>query len=111
MSPNAPVEPQPDFIPAPAMPGEPGAITVVDIDGTAVAIANIGGQMHAFEDECSHRSCPLSEGSLVESIVTCPCHKSRFDIRTGAVLNGPATLPIRVRKLVHDGEQWLVERS
>lgn len=103
--------PQPDFIPAPALPVEPGVITVVDIDGTAVAIVNVGGQMHAFDDECSHRSCPLSEGGLEESIVTCPCHKSRFDIRTGAVLNGPATLPIRVRKLVHDGEQWLVERS
>ena len=85
-------------------------IEVVDIDGTPVAIADVEGEIHAFDDECTHRTCPLSEGDLDGVLVTCPCHKSRFDIRTGAVLNGPATQPIRVRRVVREGDRILVER-
>lgn len=95
-------------VPRPADPSQ--RIQVIDIDGTTVAIAEVEGSMHAFDDGCSHRECPLSEGGLDGAIITCPCHKSRFDVRTGAVLNGPATAPIRVRRVIRDGERILVER-
>lgn len=98
------------YIEIPRPPDPSQRIEVVDIDGTAVVIADVGGEIHAFDDECSHRACPLSEGELDGAIVTCPCHKSRFDVRTGAVLNGPATQPIHVRRVVLDGERILVER-
>lgn len=91
-------------------PAAAGEITVVDIDGTAVALANVDGTLYAFDDTCSHRACPLSDGTLEGSRITCPCHRSRFDVRTGGVLNGPATLPIRVRQVVRDGDRVLVER-
>ncbi len=86
-----------------------GDVIVFDVEGTAVALANVDGNLYAFDDTCTHRECPLSEGEFDGPIVTCPCHRSRFDLRTGDVLNGPATLPIRVRRLVHEAERLLVE--
>ena len=91
-------------------PRAAGEVTVVDIEGTAVSLANVAGTLYAFDDTCSHRACPLSEGNLDEWTITCPCHRSRFDIRTGHILGGPATLPIRVRQVVTDGNRVLVER-
>lgn len=86
-----------------------GEMTVVDVAGVPVAIANIEGVLRAFDDTCSHRECPLSEGELDGETVVCPCHRSRFDLRTGQVLNPPATQPIRIRTIQMDGDQLVIE--
>jgi 3-phenylpropionate/trans-cinnamate dioxygenase ferredoxin component len=36
----------------------------------------------------------LSGGLLTGTTIMCQCHGSRFDITTGAVINGPATEPL-----------------
>ena len=96
--------------PAAGSPPGPGAPIVVAVDGTDVAVAAVAGGLVAFDDTCTHRMCPLSEGVLDETSVTCPCHKSRFELATGRPLNGPATEPIRVRRVSFDGTQLLIER-
>jgi nitrite reductase/ring-hydroxylating ferredoxin subunit len=53
----------------------------------------VDGRLYAFDDlcTCSLPSCPLSGGLLTARMVMCQCHGSRFDITTGAVLDGPAS--------------------
>ncbi len=48
----------------------------------------------AFNDRCTHRGGPLSDGALVGDTVQCPWHGSQFDVMTGRVNAGPATEPI-----------------
>ncbi|MDQ5809986.1 MAG: Rieske (2Fe-2S) protein [Actinomycetota bacterium] len=38
--------------------------------------------------------CSLAEGDLEETTVICPCHGAEFDVRSGAVLQGPARKPL-----------------
>jgi nitrite reductase/ring-hydroxylating ferredoxin subunit len=66
--------------PLAAVAGETPVMLVRDADG-----------LHAIHDRCSHRGCSLSDGELDGHVIRCPCHGSQFDIRTGAVLHGPAT--------------------
>ena len=73
--------------------GEINAYTVGD---KQVAVANLGGELRAFDDTCTHQGCSLAEGDLEDTIVECPCHGSQFDIVTGEVVEGPATEPIDV---------------
>jgi nitrite reductase/ring-hydroxylating ferredoxin subunit len=61
-----------------------------------LAIANVDGTLHAFDDTCTHQGCSLAEGELEETIVECPCHGSRFDITTGEAVRGPATDPVDI---------------
>jgi 3-phenylpropionate/trans-cinnamate dioxygenase ferredoxin component len=61
-----------------------------------VAVARVNGELHGFDDLCTHEACPLSSGLLTGTTIMCQCHGSRFDVTTGAVINGPATEPLGV---------------
>jgi 3-phenylpropionate/trans-cinnamate dioxygenase ferredoxin subunit len=58
-----------------------------------ISVARVDGRLYAFADlcTCADPPCPLSGGLLTGTTVMCQCHGSRYDITTGAVLNGPAT--------------------
>jgi len=61
-----------------------------------VSIARVGDRLYAFDDlcTCGDAPCPLSGGLLTGTTLMCQCHGSRFDITTGAVIDGPATEPL-----------------
>ncbi|HEY2974768.1 MAG TPA: Rieske 2Fe-2S domain-containing protein [Pyrinomonadaceae bacterium] len=86
-----------------------GEMRVFDVAGTKVNIASVGGQLHAFDDTCTHKACSLAKGKLDGTTVTCPCHGSRFDVTTGKVLRGPAQQAVRSRLVQMEGESLLVE--
>jgi len=69
---------------------EAGEMRAFDVRGVKVAIANVAGAFHAFDDTCTHAGCSLAGGDLEETTVICPCHGSEFDVRSGEVLHGPA---------------------
>jgi len=86
-----------------------GEIRAYDVAGIKVDVANVEGQLYAFDDTCTHRGCSLASGKLDGTIVTCPCHRSQFDVTSGAVLRGPATRPVRSRPVQIAGEDLLVD--
>ena len=63
-----------------------------------ISIARAGDRLYAFDDlcTCADNSCPLSGGLLTGATIMCQCHGSRFDVRTGTVINGPATDALNV---------------
>ena len=80
---------------------------------TEVALARLpDGSWSAFDNSCPHEECPLAEGDLEDDRIICYCHGSTFDLRTGAVLEGPAEEPLTMFEVrVVDGDlQVLVER-
>lgn len=74
----------------------PGAGEVVRgvADGAVLAVArDRNDRLHVMETRCTHRGGPLHEGELHDGCVVCPWHTSEFDLATGAVRRGPATVP------------------
>ena len=87
-----------------------GAIVAVDVRGTRIAVANVGGTYYAFDDACTHEQCSLTEmGDLAGTTVTCTCHGSEFDVRTGKVLAPPATVPVKVYATRVEGDALHIE--
>lgn len=68
-----------------------GRVKAYKAEGREVAIANVGGRLHAFDDICTHERCNLSYGDLDGTEIECDCHGSRFDVTNGEVRHGPAT--------------------
>ncbi|MGH3423707.1 MAG: non-heme iron oxygenase ferredoxin subunit [Nocardioidaceae bacterium] len=73
-----------------------GGVLAVEIGEVAVALVRDGDDVYAIHDECSHAAIPLSEGDVEGCEIECWLHGSRFDVRTGAVLNLPATEPVAI---------------
>jgi nitrite reductase/ring-hydroxylating ferredoxin subunit/uncharacterized membrane protein len=49
-------------------------------------------RLSAFESRCTHRGAPLHEGKVVDGCVQCPWHGSEFELMTGRVRKGPASI-------------------
>jgi nitrite reductase/ring-hydroxylating ferredoxin subunit len=87
----------------------PGQVGLVYVDGEEVAIYNLGGTFYATQNECTHAYGPLNEGELDGLGIVCPWHDSRFDVRDGSVLRGPATEPLRTYRVIVEGDIARVE--
>jgi nitrite reductase/ring-hydroxylating ferredoxin subunit len=88
---------------------QPGKLAAFVVGGNRVAVANVGGTFHAFDDTCTHRQCSLAGGTVEGTTVTCPCHGSQFDVRTGAVLRPPAVQPVRSYRVQVEGDTLKIE--
>ncbi len=71
----------------------PGKMLGIEKNGKSILLANVNGTFYAIGNICTHMGCKISEGSLVGDRVQCPCHGSTFDVKTGAVIRGPAKNP------------------
>jgi 3-phenylpropionate/trans-cinnamate dioxygenase ferredoxin subunit len=83
-----------DVCPADELP--PGRMRLVSAGEGFVGVYNLGGELRAIEDRCSHDDGPLCEGDwdAEQGVVVCPRHGATFDLRTGRPLTLPAYRPV-----------------
>ncbi|MGD0145724.1 MAG: non-heme iron oxygenase ferredoxin subunit [Nitrososphaerales archaeon] len=86
-----------------------GTMLALDVKGVHLLLARIGGEVSALSGTCTHEDADLGLGFIIEDRVVCPLHLSQFDLRTGQVLNPPATAPLRSYNLKIEGETIFVE--
>lgn len=72
-----------------------GASVRVQVAERIVVVAKHDRQLYAFQEFCTHRFGPLSEGTFHDGLVECPWHRSCFELRAGKVTQGPAKLEIK----------------
>jgi len=73
-----------------------------------IAVARLEDGFFAVDDICTHAQCSLGEGAMIDHEVECPCHGSRFDVRSGSVRFLPATVPVKTYPVKVEGEEILV---
>ena len=85
------------------LPG--GGMRRVEVEGVGVLLSRASdGRVCAISATCNHFSGPLEQGEREGDTVVCPWHKSRFDLCTGKVLDGPAVFPQSIYETrVRDG--------
>ena len=63
------------------------------------------GGIYAMTAICTHQGCTVNGWN--GSVFPCPCHGSQYDLN-GAVVQGPATLPLNHFEVTTDGSGFLV---
>ena len=112
-------------------------VPVADLPSGAVrpagewAVVNRDGGYSAVSRRCRHQLADLADGSLdAEGCLVCPWHGSRYDVRTGEMVDGPrgfllyrgptpgyralvkafgATVKLRVRRALRRGDDVVVQ--
>lgn len=85
--------------------------TSLIVDGEPVVLVRIADEVFALADRCSHADVALSEGEVEDCSIECWLHGSAFDLRTGAPLTPPASVPVRtyVTRITDGPEGPIVE--
>jgi naphthalene 1,2-dioxygenase system ferredoxin subunit len=79
----------------------PGEVLGVELAGRPIALYDVDGNVFATDNICTHAYARLSDGWLDGDLIECPLHAARFEVRTGKVLDPPATedlktYPVRI---------------
>ena len=56
----------------------PGTMLAVELDGERIAVANVEGSLFAFSNACTHRQCPLSDGTSTRRSL--PAHVTKASL-------------------------------
>ncbi len=62
----------------------------VNVAGHDVAVFEVAGEIVATAGKCLHAGGPLCQGSLEDTILTCPWHGWSYDLKTGICEEDPA---------------------
>ena len=87
----------------------PGRVKTVEVGDEDVALCNVGGQIYAIADLCTHDDGPLGEGYLLGEEIECPRHGARFNVTSGEVKTLPAVIPIPTFDVRIEGDDILVD--
>ncbi|RDI75838.1 NifU-like domain [Gaiella occulta] len=79
----------------------PGELRPLSLDGLAILLANVQGEIYAFRNGCPVDGLPLEGGRLTEAVLVCPWHNCAFDARTGKRVDdqsepGLAVVPVAI---------------
>jgi len=81
---------------------------VMLLNDVEVLLVKVDGKIFATSARCTHRGCSLGEGWLDKGHLVCGCHLSKFDPKSGSVVDGPASNPLKVFEvLVEDKSIWV----
>jgi phenylpropionate dioxygenase-like ring-hydroxylating dioxygenase large terminal subunit len=81
----------------------------VELEGTPLALYNLGGKIYATHGVCTHALAILAEGFVEDGKIECPLHQGLFDIRTGKALCAPLTEDIQTFAVDVEGDDVLVD--
>jgi NADPH-dependent 2,4-dienoyl-CoA reductase/sulfur reductase-like enzyme/nitrite reductase/ring-hydroxylating ferredoxin subunit len=88
-----------------------GRMVLGQVDGEAVLMARIAGEVFAIGATCTHYGGPLAEGLLVGDTVRCPWHHACFSLRTGEAVRAPAFNPVSCWRVEESGGRAYVREK
>ena len=82
--------------------GQSKVVSAKDLTGQLkfIALYLAGNVVIAHSAICTHQGCTVGESGKQ---LACPCHGSVYNAQTGAVINGPAPLPLPEYKVAQIG--------
>lgn len=86
----------------------PGNVMEAEVEGVALCVANVSGELSAIDNICPHRNGPLGQGWLEGETVVCPWHSWMFHAKTG-ISEYPSNECVKAFPIRVEGEDVLVQ--
>lgn len=84
-------------------PPSPGGVRATVLEGVALLLTSVGGEVFAFRNGCAVDGLPLEGSRLTDDgVLVCPWHNCAYDARTGRRVDDPdeaglAVIPVAER--------------
>jgi nitrite reductase/ring-hydroxylating ferredoxin subunit len=90
-----------------------GALFKAKAGANSLVIVRNGETILALHETCAHAGGPLAEGKLLDGVVECPWHGSRFRLSDGHAMRGPTVYdqPRYEVRRAESGAGWEARRS
>jgi Fe-S cluster biogenesis protein NfuA/nitrite reductase/ring-hydroxylating ferredoxin subunit len=82
---------------------EPGELRAVEVDGVALAVANVSGSLLAYRDRCAACGEALHDGTLEKQMLRCRHCEVEFDLRRAGRAGGGEPLQLAPVPLLEAG--------
>ncbi|HEV8028806.1 MAG TPA: non-heme iron oxygenase ferredoxin subunit [Stellaceae bacterium] len=76
-----------------------GEMLGVSAAGREIALYDVGGQVYATDNVCTHAFAMLTDGWLDGDEIECPLHGGRFNVISGKGLGPPIPCDVKIYKL------------
>ena len=86
--------------------GKPLAVRVSDT--LTLAVCELDGAYHAFDQKCPHRAAALTQGEITGELIVCPVHHFKFNLKTGRCVM-PKHLRLRSFPGMREGERLSID--
>jgi naphthalene 1,2-dioxygenase ferredoxin component len=82
---------------------------LVNLGAEPVCLYNVGGEIFATHDTCTHGQASLADGFIDGEVIECPLHQGKFHIATGKAVAVPCTEDIRTYAVKIEGGAVLLK--
>jgi Rieske Fe-S protein len=62
----------------------------------------VKGTFKAFSSTCTHQGCQVT--TVANGTIDCPCHGSKYSVKDGSVVAGPAPRPLPPKQITVSGD-------
>lgn len=80
---------------------------LMKVEGLPVLLIKQSGQIFAIDNRCPHMGCGFAGGTLDGTVIICPCHDWRFDLKTGEYEDEPSMKLVRYEWKIESGKIWI----
>ncbi|MGA2681144.1 MAG: Rieske (2Fe-2S) protein [Candidatus Bathyarchaeia archaeon] len=84
-----------------------GTMKLVSVEDTPILLIKQFGQIFAIDNRCPHQGCGFSGGNLDGTVIVCPCHDWRFDLRTAEYEKEPMMKLMKYEWIIKEGKIWV----
>lgn len=85
------------------------AAVELPIEGVRVALCRAEDGLFAFSNTCTHAEARLTDGFVFDNSIECPLHQARYELATGALLEGPECPALQTYPVVEENGRLFVE--
>jgi nitrite reductase/ring-hydroxylating ferredoxin subunit len=89
-----------------------GKIRTFKVDGTEIAVVNIGDKFFAFGAYCPHMGAEFNSGYVTsDNEVVCYMHSSVYSLENGALIDGQGWEDLPLYECKVEGDEVLVGKA
>ncbi|WP_432874762.1 Rieske (2Fe-2S) protein [Kribbella sp. CA-245084] len=71
-------------------------------ENQVVVTQPVKGTFKAFSSTCTHQGCQVT--TVANGTIDCPCHGSKYSVKDGSVVAGPAPRPLPPKEITISGD-------